>query len=217
MRAGRVLTLAVLVAFASSAAAQDEHRRRVAAELVVMGGDLRLLDTAGVPAARREGLRARLAGALASLPLLLRRAGGDPAAVPPLRSALVASDWRTLRDGLRALGDRYPFEAGALRAAPTPERQALGQAIHREACAACHDAPASNTALPALDLHVLARELPADEFAARLLLGVRGDRSTAYRNPFSDLELAGLIAAYTQQDPRAAPAPGGAAPSSHGR
>jgi hypothetical protein len=38
--------------------------------------------------------------------------------------------------------------------------------------------------------------MPREEFAARLLAGVRGDASTAHRNPFSDLELGALIAWY---------------------
>lgn len=208
MRVGCVLALAALAAFASGAAAQDEQQRRLAAELVVMAGDARLVEAKAVTPLRLEGLRARLAGALSSLPLLLRRAGGDPATVPALRHALATRDWRALREGLRALQDRHPFAVGALRAEPTPERRSLGAAIHREACAGCHGAPAPDARLPALDLYALARELPADEFAARLLLGVRGDRSTAYRNPFSDFELAALIAAYEQGAPDAAVARG---------
>jgi hypothetical protein len=55
--------------------------------------------------------------------------------------------------------------------------------------------------LPALNLVEEAKRMPREEFAARLLLGVRGDRSTAYRNPFSDLELASLVAYYEQGKP----------------
>ncbi|HEX6296938.1 MAG TPA: hypothetical protein VFZ74_10195 [Burkholderiales bacterium] len=35
-----------------------------------------------------------------------------------------------------------------------------------------------------------------EELAARLLNGVRGDASTAHRNPFGDLEIGALIAYY---------------------
>ena len=62
MRAGLVLAFAVLAAFAAEAAAQDEHRRRLAAELTIMAGDLRRLEAAAAPALRLDGLRARLAG-----------------------------------------------------------------------------------------------------------------------------------------------------------
>ena len=178
-----------------AAAAQGEHERRLAAELAVMAGDLRRIRSPDELPLHREGLRARLAGALSSLPLLLRRAGADSSGVPRLRADLAKRDWRALAAGLDALIKQHPFEAGALlpRAA-TPERLRLGEAIHRQACAGCHDAPAADTALPALNLAAQARSQPRAEFAARLLLGVRGDRSTAWRNPFSDLELAALMA-----------------------
>lgn len=65
-----------------------------------------------------------------------------------------------------------------------------------QACAGCHDAPAVDTRWPARNLFEQAAAMPRAEFAARLYLGVRGDRSTAYRNPFSDLELGALMAWY---------------------
>jgi mono/diheme cytochrome c family protein len=114
-----------------------------------------------------------------------------------LRAALEKRDWRALRAGLDALKKRHPFEAGALlpREA-TPERLRLGAAIHRQACAGCHEAPATDTPLPAFNLFEQAKRTPREEFAARLLIGVRGDRGTAWRNPFSDLELGALLAYY---------------------
>jgi hypothetical protein len=251
----RVLACAAVAVFSAAAAAQGEHERRLAAELMVMAGDLRRIQSPDELPLHREGLRARLAGALSSLPLLLRRAGGcegpppdpapgpalhsgpaaaaqsealrnpafapegrgdsgslrsmkyaavglgrpgaDCAAVPALRAALARGDWRALRAGLDALKKRHPFEAGALlpREA-TPERLRLGEAIHRQACAGCHDAPATGTKLPAFNLFEQAKRTPREEFAARLLIGVRGDRSTAWRNPFSDLELGALLTYY---------------------
>jgi mono/diheme cytochrome c family protein len=191
-----LLALAAAV-FSAAAAAQDEHQRRLAAELTVMLGDLRRIEANAEPPQHREGLHARLAGALSSLPLLLRRAGAEASAVPALRTALAKRDWRALRAGLDALQRKHPFEAGALlpREA-TPERLRLGEAIHRQACAGCHDVPATDTPLPAFNLFEQARRTPRAEFAARLLIGVRGDRSTAWRNPFSDLELGALLAYY---------------------
>lgn len=188
-----------------AAAAQGEHERRLAAELAVMAGDLHRIRSPDELPLHREGLRARLAGALSSLPLLLRQAGADPAAVPALRQSLARSDWRALRAGLDALTKRHPFAAGALLPqAATPERLRLGEAIHRQACAGCHDAPATGTPLPAFNLFEQAKRLPRTEFAARLLIGVRGDRGSAWRNPFSDLELGALLAYYENGDAAAA-------------
>jgi mono/diheme cytochrome c family protein len=127
----------------------------------------------------------------------MRRAGADPSIVPTLRAALAKRDWRALQAGLETLRRRHPFEAGALLPpAATAERLRLGEAIHRQACAGCHDAPAADTPLPAFNLFEQAKRTPRAEFAARLLIGVRGDRSTAWRNPFSDLELGALLAYY---------------------
>ncbi len=197
MRAVLAFAFAVLSAFAAGAAAQGERDRRLAAELVVMAGDLRRLEAAAGPPLHREGLRARLAGALSSLPLMLRRAGADAGAVPVLRDALTRRDWRALRAGLRKLQEDHPFDArGLLPAGATPERLRVGEAIHREACGGCHDAPSADTRLPALNLFEEAKRMPREEFAARLLLGVRGDRGTAWRNPFSDLEVGALVAYY---------------------
>ena len=197
MRLLRVLAFAAAAVCSAAAAAQGEHERRLAAELMVMAGDLRRLQSNSEPPKHREGLRARLAGALSSLPLLLRRAGAPASAAAPLRAAFSQSDWRALAAGLNALGRRHSFEPGALipRAA-TPERLRLGEAIHRQACAGCHEAPAADTALPAFNLFEQSKRTPRAEFAARLLIGVRGDRSTAWRNPFSDLELGALLAYY---------------------
>lgn len=196
MRFRFLLALAAAV-FSAAAAAQGEHERRLAAELAVMLGDVRRIETNAEPPQHREGLHARLAGALSSLPLLLRRAGAETSIVPTLRTALAKRDWRALRAGLDALQRKHPFDAGTLLPAQaTPERLRLGEAIHRQACAGCHDAPAADTRLPAFNLFEQARRTPREEFAARLLIGVRGDRSTAWRNPFSDLELGALLAYY---------------------
>ena len=191
-----LLCLAATVCSAA-AAAQDEHQRRLAAELTVMAGDVRRAASGAEPALHREGLQARLAGALSSLPLLLRRANSDANAVPALRAALERRDWRALGAALETLKRKHPLDLGGLLPQEaTPERLRLGEAIHRQACAGCHEAPTMETRLPAFNLFEQARNMPRTEFAARLLIGVRGDRSTAWRNPFSDLELGALMAYY---------------------
>ncbi len=196
MLARLVLALAV-AAFATGAAAQDEHHRRLAAGLLVIGGDAARLAAAADTPLQRDGLRARIVGELSALPLMMRRAGADASAVSALRAAVARGDWRALHAAVGALQRRYPHDLEAIASAsPTPERLRLGQTIHAQACAGCHDAPASDTRLPARNLHEQAAALPRAEFAARLVLGVRGDRSTAYRNPFSDLELGALLAWY---------------------
>lgn len=197
-----VLPRFFLVLFAATvccvaAAAQDEHRQRLAAELTVMAGDVRRVASGTEPALHRAGLQDRLAGAFSTLPLLLRSADGDASVVPALRAALARRDWPALRAGLNELQRKHPLDLTTLLAEPTsPQRLRLGAAIHRQACAGCHDTPWTQTKLPAFNLFEQIRSMPRAEFAARLLIGVRGDRSTAWRNPFSDLELSALMAFY---------------------
>ncbi len=194
--------LAAAAAFSAAARASDEHHRRLAAELLVVAGDARSLALGTLPPGRREGVRARVAGALSSLPLAIRRVGGDTAPVAVLAAAARRGDWRAFVAGAEALQRSYPHDLHSIVAPErSPARVRVGESIHRESCAGCHDATQPDGAQPvpglaARNLYEQFAATPRDEFAARLLLGVRGDRSTAYRNPFSDLELGALMLWY---------------------
>lgn len=179
-------------------AAGPEHSRRLAAELTVMAGDVRRLQLERPGPQERQGLEKRLAGALAALPLSLRRAGGDAGAAVELRVLHERRDWTGFGTLLQALRQRHPFDARPfLAVAPTPALTRRGAEIHRTVCAGCHDAPPSDDALlPAKRLPDQLASMSREEFAARLWLGVRGDKATAFANPFSERELAALIAWY---------------------
>lgn len=192
--------LAGLAAACCCAAVQaaGERERRLAAEVTVMSGDVRRLMAGEGGPLEREGLVKRLSGALSSLPLLLRRANESPEPIAAMRDSLARRDWRGLSATLAILKQRHPFDARTLLvAAPSPEMLSLGASIHRTTCAGCHDSPAGDSLLPAKNLAVQIKSMPREEFAARLLLGVRGDRTTSWVNPFGDLELAALIAFYS--------------------
>lgn len=168
-----------------------------------MAGDVRRLAAGEGGPREREGLVMRLDGALSSLPLMLRRANADPKPVVVLRASLVRRDWRAVAAGLAALRRQHCFDARPLLSgAATPEMLALGASIHQTTCAVCHDAATADTLLPAKNLATQLKTMPREEFAARLLLGVRGDRTTSLRNPFSELELAALLAWYANADSR---------------
>lgn len=196
----RLLLIALAAACCCTAVSADgkgEHERRLAAELVVMAGDIRRLAGEQPGPLEREGLVKRLSGALSSLPLLLRRAGADTQPVAGMRQAHARRDWRVLGATLTTLTRRHPFAMRSLLVArPTAEVLALGASIHKSTCAACHDAPAADSLLPAKNLAMQMQSMSREEFAARLWLGVRGDRTTALANPFSDAELAALSAWY---------------------
>lgn len=195
MRLAVAAAALVTVVTASPATAQDEHARRLAAELLIMQGDLRRLAAAETPEIQRRGLRARLGGALSSLPLLLRLAGGHADEAYALRGA----DAAALAAGIAALAGRYPLDISKI-SPPMDRLIAAGAAIHAEACAGCHEAGDGESELPARELRADARAMPIDEFAARLIGGLRGDHLTALANPFPDRELAALLSFYRLSD-----------------
>jgi hypothetical protein len=192
------LFVAVLVAGAAHGG--EANGRRLAAELSILAGDVRRLVAGEGGPLEREGLRQRVGGALASLPLTLRRAGADPAPVRTLRDAQAAGDWSALARALARLLERHRFAPPWIGMA-TPAAATLGGALHREWCAGCHDAPAADAQLPARNLAAEYASMPRSEFAARLWLGVRGTRERGHANPFADEELAALMAWYAAADP----------------
>ncbi len=196
----RSLLVGLAAACCCAAVGAEEKTQRLAAEIVIMAGDTRRLLHEQSGPLERKGLEERLAGAAASLPLSLRRAGSDATIVAALRAAIARRDWRHLARQLDTLGQRHPFDARhLLDAAPEPRTLALGERLHKEVCAGCHDAPSNADALlPAKNLAAQFASMPPEEFAARLWLGVRGTRDNAYANPFADAELAALIAWYRQ-------------------
>ena len=185
-----------------------EHGRQAGAELLVLQGDLRLLQQEGLPDSRHRGLRARIRGMLAVLPLLLRMADQErgrrpaPLSTRELDDLLDQGGPERLQRRLRELSRRYPFPAtGILPATPSPRRLALARRLHRSYCAGCHSGAAGDGERPAPDLFRQARSLPEREFTARMVTGIRGDALTGIGNPFTDEELAALIAFYRDSSP----------------
>jgi mono/diheme cytochrome c family protein len=191
--------LTAVALFSATAVAQDEHSRRLGAELMVMAGDVRRLLAGEGGTLEREGLASRLRGAASSLPLLMRRADASPAPVADLRRMIEQKRWPALAAALARLRQRHPFDAAPmLMTASDPEAIAVGGDIHREVCAACHSVSWGDSQMPAKNLSAQLASMPREEFAARLLLGVRGDQGSALANPFSERELAGLIGWYSR-------------------
>ncbi|HJO73422.1 MAG: cytochrome c [Rhodospirillales bacterium] len=206
---GAAVGLAVLVC-AAAAGAGGEHAQRLAADISVMESDAHALLDPAITEVHKRGLRARLGGGLSVLGLLIRLAvqenprlgSAPPDAVRSFQAALERGDGLGLAKGFSALARLYPFDTrGILPATATPARLDRGRQIHQDICAGCHDAPDLETPRPAFNLFERARALPAGEFAARLVAGVRGDNLMSLQNPLSDEEIASLIALYRQGAP----------------
>lgn len=214
---GRTPLYALLIAAGTVTAvpavclAEGEHARRSAVELTVLQGDLRRLASDAFTLRHKKGLRDRILGALAGLELLLRyadqeagrppRPGRHRARVEALRRSFEAGSLSNTDPGLVELLGEYPLRMTGLAAAePTAGALADARRLHEELCAGCHDMPDLDTERPAYNLFRESRRLTGKEFAARLLLGVRGDRVTGIDNPLSDSQIAALMAYYASGD-----------------
>lgn len=192
------------LAGATGAQAQDRDGRILAAELLVLRGDLARLDEPGLTAAHRLGLEQRIAGALGLVPWLLIERGDAMAArdLSDLRAdGAGAGD---LREYLESLSKRHPLD---LDPAGTPVPGAAlreAGAIHEAYCAGCHDGAGTGdpgTPLPARDLFAMAGLEAPEVFLARLYNGVKGDETIAFENPLTDRQLLALWRYY--QTPQA--------------
>lgn len=189
-----LLTAACLLA-GQAALASEEAGTRLAALLAVMQADLAQAPTPGV--------RARLMESASLLPLMLREAQAPAEEVQQARRlhpALKRGDDRAVRTTLARLGAAHPFRPPPPPADPGRALR-IAAAIHREACAGCHDHPRAEALLPAQDLFRLACREAEDAFAARLYLGVKGQADDGFRNPFSAEERAALALWYRTTRP----------------
>lgn len=204
------MALAVAVMAVSAAPLQrPDPSRTLAAELLIVRGDLGRLADPSLSPANREGLRQRVVGALGLLPWLLRETGDAPGA-ERLRAwqgrsfADAAGRTALLADIATAIAS-HPIDRGVFLEPPlTPERLREARAIHQAFCAGCHDgagAGASDALLPARDLFAMARREPSDEFLARLANGVKGDEAIHFANPLTDAQIGALRAFYRNSAP----------------
>ena len=183
--------------------AEGEHSRRAGAELLVVLGDIEKLKRKDVPDKHTKGLRDRIAGALSTLPLLLRLADEEQSSSRSkpdfglFRRFLAENLLTDLTDNLAGLTGAYPFRATGILPAEASD-QRVGNALlqHKTLCAACHDSPYLDTERPAFNLFDQAKEMGIREFAARMVVGIRGDATTGLDNPFTDEEIKSLIVLY---------------------
>lgn len=184
---------------------RPDPARRLAAELLIVRGDLvRLGNDSGLSRANGEGLQQRIVGALGLLPWLLRQAGDAasaerlrawqrrPFADADARNELIAElDSAIVRHRI----DRDTF----FEPPPTPARLGEARAIHRTYCAGCHDGTGDgdpSALLPTRDLFAMARREDPDLFLARLVNGVKGDEAIHFANPLTDAQIGALSTFY---------------------
>ena len=148
-----------------------------------------------------EALRNRIASTLATLPVTCRRYAaavskpyGDEqrfiARIRRLRELFDAGERTRFAEALDALTARAPFVTTSfLRDRDGDEDEREAGAVYRQLCHGCHVATMPDAENPAEPLDVMARNLPRDEFLARMLLGVRGTPEIGLTNPLTPFEI----------------------------
>lgn len=190
----------------SAAAASMELRARLLcpAELLVVRADARKHGEIAPGAPLARGLRNRISSTLATLPITCRRyaaavsiplddAQRFVARIRQLRVLFDAGDRTRLAEALDTLAARAPFVTTSfLRDRDGDEDEREAGAVYRQLCHGCHVAPMPDAENPAEPLDHMARNLPRDEFLARMLLGVRGTPEIGLANPLTPFEIGAM-------------------------
>jgi hypothetical protein len=186
--------------FGSLAQAQGEHARRVAAELLVIKGDLRELQNSELPSLHHVGLTDRIKGGLAGLDILMRYADQEAnrtveskrTQVVELMTWVEEANFQMIAEAIDKLAGQYALVMPTYRVTNPNDYLPL----HQNLCLACHDNPNADVERPAYNLYKQAQKISTLEMFARMLVGVRGDRVTGVDNPLTDLQIVGLMQLY---------------------
>jgi hypothetical protein len=200
-----VLTGVVLLSTASVSLAYGEHSQRLAANLLVLQGDLRQLLKTDISDLQRQSLSLRIEEKLGMLELLVRSANQQNSASythnpEEFRQFLFlfnSSELTPLLHELESLSLKYPLVLSPiLQSTFSPVFFKQAEEMHLRLCSGCHSGAMATNALPAFDLFKQSRSISRMEFVARMLTGLRGDQLTSLQNPLTDTELSALISFY---------------------
>ena len=196
----------------AAATSPDLHDRLLCpAELLVIHADARRFYRTDTSDPRSRGLHDRISAALATLPLICRRyaaavsmhsaeEGRFIEGVRQLRELFGSGTSDRFLSSVAKLAVDAPFDTRYFlldRKGDADEREA-GE-VYRQHCHGCHNARIPGSANPAESLHEMERQLPPDEFFARMLLGVRGTPEIGLSNPLTTLEI-GAMARFLGRD-----------------
>lgn len=175
--------------------------RTLASELSIARGDLERLTGPALPQPHRDGLEARITGALGLLPWLLKQAGDGEGAARLGSAATELEDTDALALTLDELMARHPLDlVGTGTKAVSAKALLEARAIHETYCAGCHDGAGigdPDAELPIRDLFDMAREDRAEIFVARLYNGIKGDETIRFVNPLTETQFLALWRYYS--------------------
>ena len=218
----RGVLLCTLAAATPSAAADSVVLRDLLlcpAELLVLHADARKYFRTTPSDPRSRGLHNRISAALATLPLTCRRYAaaasrhrdadsGFIGRIRRLPDLFGSGNGLLFLSSVEELAGDAPFDTSYFvldREGSEDEREA-GE-VYRRLCHGCHVAPVPGSENPAEPLHRMARDLPREEFFARMLLGVRGTPDIGLANPLTTLEIGAMTRFLIAE-----PASGGSSP-----
>lgn len=175
--------------------------RTLASELRILRGDLDRLTEEDLPPAHRDGLRARIVGALGLLPWLLKSSGDEAGSAALSSQGTTPEDFARLGRDLDAVIARHPLDLIAEGTEGVSAKALLeARAIHETYCAGCHDGSGNGdpeATLPIRDLFGMARAEPEEVFVARLYNGIKGDETIGFRNPLTEAQFRALWRYYS--------------------
>ena len=202
-----VMATSLLLLFQTSTNAESGDLRRLSAEIIVINADFENLLNSELSAKHKKGLKERIKGGLAILPLLIRKSwnGSQPITsyslkfMKEIQIALDAGEYKLVTTTLRKLLNKFPFNtSGILPPDYRPLALKRSKSIHESFCAGCHDEPDLSVSRPAWNLFKLSKRTTLDKLAARMIVGIRGDSLTGLDNPLRDYEISALIAFYSK-------------------
>ena len=202
--AALLFALAAATSIAAAASSDLHDRLLCPAELLVTHADARRFYRTDTSDPRSRGLHDRISAALATLPMTCRRyaaavsmhsAEEDDfiAGVRQLRALFGPGGSGRFLSSLAKLAGDAPLDTRYFlldRKGNADEHEA-GE-VYRQHCHGCHNTRIPDSPNPAEPLHEMERQLPPDEFFARMLLGVRGTPEIGLSNPLTTLEIGAM-------------------------
>jgi len=197
------LTAAVLTVAVTFSCQASEQTRRFPVELEILAANANDLLSPTMSSHYKRGLQVRMAGSLGTLRFLAREYrqathttdNSVLQRIDELRRHFRHRDWRTFARVSRQLAQDYPLTLRGVRPADAgPADIMAGRHIYQHLCMGCHEHPDTTSAVPAPNLYHMVRSQPQRESIARFIAGVHGTPAVALRNPFSDREIAGMLA-----------------------
>ena len=180
-------------------------RVRFPVELLIVQGDLqRMISLANLSPDERLGLEGRIGSALGGLEWLaleheiLTKSEVSRHALQGLQKSWGTGDLSSALEFVSALSQDHALNVRLFSPErATPEDVQRVREIDARLCQGCHiDSDGVAKMLPAYRLQKMAKVMPAGEFLARLLSGVRGTAETALANPLSLGDIRGFMKIY---------------------